>query len=103
MIDYNLSIAWQTAQTERTGKAINDLMEASKNIGLGSLYDRLVVLYNTPHWTEVDYPRLIQAWFDHGRRNATTKKGGMSKVMNRKKKVRVCAAVLYVLCFLKSY
>ena len=50
VIEYNVAMGWQTAQTERDGSAINVLTTNCKNIQIGSLYDRMVICFNLPHW-----------------------------------------------------
>ena len=82
----NITIHWLTAQSERTGKAVKELIDAGPKMGNGTLYDRLVILFNLPHWKNVDYQRIISHWLKEGKRDAVTKKGGPSKVIQRKAK-----------------
>jgi hypothetical protein len=83
IMDFNNSVAWMSCETERTGKKINDLLENAPNLGDGSLYDRLIIIGNLPHYTQLDYQFIIAEWLRQGKRNAVTKKGGESQVMAR--------------------
>jgi len=50
IIQFNISIQWMTAQTERTGKAIKELIDAGPRMGNGTLYDCLTILFNLLTW-----------------------------------------------------
>ena len=87
VISVAVVLPWSTADVERLGSKVGAILENGPSTGVHTLYDKLVIMLNVPHWLHIDYNYLAEQWLENKHKNAVLLNEKLeSKVLVRKQK-----------------